>query len=134
MYNRYIPQPDGSFRRKQVSEMQANSAKPMTPKSPSNQQPQKQEPVPAAVSNRPRNGQPSPAHRPTHNTSSSPRRQEHRQYASPSVPVGSFFRQLLPKDFCTEDLIVVLLLLLMAGDSQKDQNSALLTLALYLFL
>lgn len=134
MYNRYIPQPDGSFRRKQVSDMQANSAKPMTPKSPPNQQPQRQEPVPASVSNRPRNGQPSPAYRPAHNTSSPPRRQDHRQFTPPSVPVGSFFRQLLPKDFCTEDLIVVLLLLLMAGDSQKDQNSALLTLALYLFL
>lgn len=134
MYNRYIPQPDGSFRRKQVSDMQASSAKPMMPKTPSNQQPQRQEPIPAAVSNRPRNGQPSPAHRPSHIVSSPPRRQEHRQYTAPSVPVGSFFRQLLPKDFCTEDLIVVLLLLLMAGDSQKDQNSALLTLALYLFL
>ena len=65
MYNRYIPQPDGSFRRKQVSDMQANSAKPMTPKSPPNQQPQRQEPVPAAVSNRPRNGQPSPAYTPS---------------------------------------------------------------------
>ena len=134
MYNRYIPQPDGSFRRKQVSDMQASSAKPMMPKTPSNQQPQRQEPIPAAVSNRPRNGQPSPAHRPSHIVSSPPRRQEHRQYTARSVPLGSFFRQLLPKDFCTEDLIVVLLLLLMAGDSQKDQNSALLTLALYLFL
>lgn len=134
MYNRYIPQPDGSFRRKQVSDIQASSAKPMMPKTPSNQQPQRQEPIPAAVSNRPRNGQPSPAHRPAYSAFPSPRRQEHRQYTTPAVPLGSFFRQLLPKDFCTEDLIVVLLLLLMAGDSQKDQNSALLTLALYLFL
>ena len=41
---------------------------------------------------------------------------------------------MLPKDFDTEDLLVILLLLLMAGDCQEDQNSALLTLALYLFL
>lgn len=47
---------------------------------------------------------------------------------------GSFLRQLLPKDFCTEDLIVVLLLLLMAGNTQEGKNNALLTLALYLFL
>lgn len=134
MYNRYIPQPDGSFRRKQVSDMQASSAKPMMPKAPPNQQPQRQISDSAIPANRPRNGQPPAAHRSPRSASSSPRRQEHRQYAPTSMPVGSFFRQLLPKDFCTEDLIVVLLLLLMAGDSQKDQNSALLTLALYLFL
>ena len=48
--------------------------------------------------------------------------------------VGGFLKQLLPKEFEVEDLVVVLLLLLMAGDCQEDQNSALLTLALYLFL
>lgn len=48
--------------------------------------------------------------------------------------MGSFFKQLLPKDFGTEDLLIVLLLLLMAGDCPEDQNTALLTLALYLFL
>jgi hypothetical protein len=48
--------------------------------------------------------------------------------------IGDFLKQLLPKDFCTEDLLIVLLLLLMAGDCPDDQNSALLTLALYLFL
>ena len=31
-------------------------------------------------------------------------------------------------------LVIVLLLLLMSGDCQEDQNTALLTLALYLFL
>jgi len=48
--------------------------------------------------------------------------------------VGGFLRQLLPKDFDTGDLIVVLLLLLMAGDCEEDKNNALLTLALYFFL
>jgi hypothetical protein len=45
-----------------------------------------------------------------------------------------FLKQLLPRDFDTTDLMVVLLLLLMSGDCQEDQNTALLTLALYLFL
>lgn len=45
-----------------------------------------------------------------------------------------FFRQMLPGDFDAEDLLVVLLLLLMSGDCKEDQNTALLTLALYLFL
>jgi len=48
--------------------------------------------------------------------------------------VGSFLRQLLPKGFDTEDLLIVLLLLLMSGDCKEDQNTALLTLVLYLFM
>ena len=48
--------------------------------------------------------------------------------------VGSFLRNLLPRDFDTGDLIIILLLLLMAGDCAEDQNTALLTLALYLFM
>ena len=48
--------------------------------------------------------------------------------------VASFLRQLLPKDFDTSDLLVVILLLLMSGDCAEDQNTALLTLALYLFM
>ena len=45
-----------------------------------------------------------------------------------------FLRQLLPKDFDTGDLIVVLLLLLMAGDCQEDKNTAILTIALYFLM
>lgn len=48
--------------------------------------------------------------------------------------IGGFFRQLLPKDMDTGDLMIILLLLLMAGDCPDDQNSALLTLLLYLFM
>ena len=48
--------------------------------------------------------------------------------------VPSFLGQLLPKDFDTGDLIVVLLLLLLAGDCEEDRSTALLTLALYLFM
>lgn len=58
----------------------------------------------------------------------------HPKESGSETNIGSFLRNLLPRDFGTEDLIVILLLLLMAGESQEDQNSALLTLALYLFL
>ena len=51
-----------------------------------------------------------------------------------AMPAGSFLRQLLPKDLDTGDLIVILLLLLMAGDCREEQNTAMLTLALYLFM
>ena len=50
------------------------------------------------------------------------------------VSVSGFLKHLIPKDFDTGDLIVVLLLLLMAGDKPEDKNTALLTLALYCFL
>ena len=48
--------------------------------------------------------------------------------------VSGFLTRLSPKDFDTGDLIVVLLLLLMAGDKPEDKSTALLTLALYCFL
>ena len=51
----------------------------------------------------------------------------------PQNPLG-FLRNLLPREFDTGDLIIVLLLLLMAGDCREDQNTALLTLALYFFM
>lgn len=48
--------------------------------------------------------------------------------------VAGFLRKLLPKDFDTGDLFVVLLLLLMAGDCAEEKNTALLTLALYFLM
>lgn len=118
MYNRYVPQPDGSFRRNRMPD----PARPMPPHKPqpepSSCQPPPQEvcpPPPKPIPNKPE-----------------PRRQK--QDKSPQNSVGGFLRQLLPKDFDTSDLIVVLLLLLMAGDCPEDQNTALLTLAIYLFL
>jgi hypothetical protein len=49
-------------------------------------------------------------------------------------PIPGFLRQLIPKGFDTGDLIIVLLLLLIAGDSQESRSNALLTLALYFIL
>ena len=40
----------------------------------------------------------------------------------------------MPKDFDTGDFIVVLLLLLLAGDCEDDRSTALLTLALYILM
>ena len=100
MYNRYIPQSDGSFRRNQMPE-QKSSLPPRQNR-------------PAA---QPSFREPEPQCQPVRQTS----------------PV-SFLKNLLPKDFDTGDLLIVLLLLLMAGDCAEDQNTAILTLALYLFL
>lgn len=54
----------------------------------------------------------------------------------PKKPEGilGFLRQLLPGNLDTADLLIILLILLMAGDNEKNRNDALLTLALYFFM
>ncbi len=120
MYNRYIPQPDGTYRRNRIQEIV--------------QEPEKKTPLPPPVAPPCREPQPTPCSNCIHN--SPPRRpmQQREPRRKESTGVGSFLKHLLPKDFEMEDLLVVLLLLLMSGDCQEDQNTALLTLALYLFL
>ena len=56
------------------------------------------------------------------------------QHRPCEIPAKNFFQQLLPSDLDTGDLIVILILLLMAADRKDQHNTALLTLALYLFL
>ena len=127
MYNRYIPQSDGSYRRSQVPESQPR--------------PQRPEPRPPCPPPEPcYENHPQPRPDPDHRPPSRPAQRCPRPTPppKPSPPqqtgIGTFLRQLLPRDFDTGDLLVVLLLLLMAGDCAEDQNSALLTLVLYLFL
>lgn len=118
MYNRYIPQPDGSYRRNRMPDNIRH-----TPHRPP--QPPKQEHPPVH--------QPD-ADRPPKEPPKQEERRSHQGKSPTGSSVGSFLRQLLPKDFDTGDLMIVLLLLLMAGDCAEDQNTALLTLALYLFM
>ena len=120
MYNRYIPQPDGSYRRNRMQEIVQRPEKPAPPPPPPLPPPSK-EPALSPCSNCVHNP---PPRRPT------PREPCRREGSS----VSGFLKQLLPSNFEVEDLLVVLLLLLMAGDSQENQNSAILTLVLYLFL
>lgn len=119
MYNRYVPQPDGSYRRNRIQDPQR--AVPPNP----------QQTTPPEVS----------GNRPLAQTSSNPAqlfsggRQPQRR-GSPPAPTsaGSFLRRLLPVNLETEDLLVIVLLLLMAGDCEEERSNALLTLALYLLL
>ena len=110
MYNRYIPQPDGSYRRNRMQDSQ----QPVSPQ-------------PACVGS-------NDTQREGSNVSKTGDRIPHRSRSSAPVPAGSFLRQILPGNLDTEDLLVVVLLLLMAGDCEENRNTALLTLALYLFL
>ena len=107
MYNRYIPQSDGSYSRNRVQDAvpQPPSQNPCPPTCEACEPP----PPPCA---------PPPKVPPC------------RQ----NTGAGDFLRRVLPKDLDTGDLVVVLLLLLIAGDSQEEKNTALLTLALYLLL
>lgn len=110
MYNRYVPQSDGSYQRNHVSER---------PKA-AYQSPPQERPK-AAYQAPPPQQQKQPEHPscgPTHRPE----------------PVGGFLKQLLPRSFDTADLIIVLLLLLLSGDSEEDRSTALLTLVLYLFM
>ncbi len=117
MYNRYIPQSDGSYRRNRVQDApprQSERCAPPPPKPPQNNS--CPPPCPPAAPPCPPPKPEPPCRPPQHGS------------------VGGFLQNLLPKDFDTGDLIVVLLLLLMAGDCEEDRSAALLTLALYLFM
>lgn len=111
MYNRYIPQPDGSYRRKRLEE-------PAPPKATVPPQEHKPDKIPQEVCPPPC---PPPASR--EEVCSPP--------ACPRQNGIGFLRQLLPKDCDTGDLIVIALLLLIAGDCEAERSNALLTLALY---
>lgn len=118
MYNRYIPQPDGSYRRDRIADAQPHRR----PQPPKQEHEEKHEQELEG---------PRPMQEPEHY------RQEHSRQQPAcrrSIGAGDFLRQLLPKNLDTGDLLVIILLLLMAGDCAEDQNTALLTLALYLFL
>ena len=123
MYNRYIPQPDGSYRRNRLDE-------PCT--QPPRRSPPQKHPEPPQK-------HPEPPHEPPCRSPQqiSPPCQEQPPKHPPRKeegPIGSFLKNLLPKDLDTGDLMVILLLLLMAGDCEEDRSNALLTLALYLFM
>ena len=95
MYNRYIPQQDGTYQKNRI---------PTSPPPPPPQPP----PQPPCEETKP-------------------------PYRKPDGAF-SFLQQLLPQNLDTGDLLIIILLLLMAGDGKDSKNTWLLTLALYLFL
>lgn len=122
MYNRYIPQPDGSFHRRQVPD-------PSVPKKGSPLPCPPAKPEPSAREKQPRNF-------PSAQCRNCPvYRKSTQQEPEPKASgIGALLHQILPKDFDSGDLMVILLLLLMSSEQSEDQTTALLTLALYLFL
>lgn len=147
MYNRYIPQSDGSYRRSYVPDRA-----PQNPPQPRREAHRPQSPSPSPPFGEQEQKDPEHTPKPSvpapvcpHNRQRCPYsagRNTQRKHPEPEAcendrkdgNILDFLRNLLPKDFDTGDLLVVLLLLLMAGDCKEDQNSALLTLVLYLFM
>jgi hypothetical protein len=119
LYNRYIPQQDGSYKRSRIQDTHL----PQPPKTKQIPDPV-QEIKPAPV----------PPHRPTQHRYRNQKPHNTCTHKQDQVSAASFLRKLLPKEFDTGDLMIVLLLLLMAGDCTEDRNTALLTLALYFFM
>jgi len=127
MYNRYIPQSDGSYCRTRLPDS--------PPRQPTSVQLRKN--VPEQTENKEIETvktSPSPAPCPKPAGCAKYSKQKPVPQNPPGSSVGSFLKQILPKNFDTGDLIVVLLLLLISGDNAEEQNNALLTLALYLFM
>jgi len=119
MYNRYTPQADGTYRRIRIHEQP-------------NQNPnQTFHPNQGTASNK---SQSTATGKPDCVTSNNDVSKKSLPKTEQARTVASFFNNLLPKNLDTGDLLVIILLLLMSGDCQEDQNTALLTLALYLFM
>lgn len=128
MYNRYIPQSDGSYCHTRVPDI--------PPRQAAVPQPRKDIPINREVED-PATPNAKPALHPCPKPTGCARNnQKNNPQQNPvcGSSVSSFLKQILPKNFDTADLIVVLLLLLISADNAEDQNNALLTLALYLFM
>ena len=128
MYNRYVPQADGSFRRSRIPEPAPERERPAAPPPPV------QEPVTRESPHSPNENYTPPRQHYSYPPRNPPPAQRPPAYDNGAGSVGSFLKGLLPQNFDTEDLMVVLLLLLMSGNSGTDQNAALMTLVIYLFL
>ena len=101
MYNRYIPAPDGSYKKQTIPDCLPPCSQPQEQQKPPCPPPRPPEPPAGPVGGK---------------------------------SIGDFLGQLLPAGFDTEDLIVVLLLLLMSGNCDSGPNMPLITMLIYLFL
>lgn len=128
MYNRYVPQSDGSYRRSCIPD---HIPKKQTPVHTGNKPQALPQPqcVPEAVTETPGTGC---------SVSGAAQRRSAKgpggERSAPPATVSDFLKNLLPGSFDTGDLLVVVLLLLMAGDCKENRESTLLTLLLYLLM
>lgn len=120
MYNRYVPQPDGSFQKQKLQEPQSCHG------TPSNMNTEITAP---AIACEPLSDDALDDH--SKDCCDNFQVPEHHPEA---CGIGQFLKNLFPQGLDVEDLMVILLLLLISGDKGKDGNTALFTLGAYLFL
>ena len=121
MYNRYVPQPDGTYKRKAVHNPM-NISPPVLPRQDVHRDAPPQADIPQCI---------------LQGSNEHPKQRRDRLSPPPKYErsAASFLRDLLPRDLDAGDLLVVILLLLISADSSgEEQSNALLTLALYLFM
>ena len=123
MYNRYIPQSDGSYKRKTMPE---KISKPPNP--PENSVSCVDDAETTAAGN-----SLCTEKQTTKCQCRECQKRRDRKYI-PEMNASSFLKELLPKDLDTGDLLIIVMLLLISADNADDQGNALLTLAIYLFL
>ena len=102
MYNRYVPQPDGSFRKNTQPEPQKKTVQ-----------------QPGGTG-----GKRAPPPPPEQKTVRPPVYKES----------AGIWKELLPKNLNSEDLLIMSLLLLLSRESGEGKEHALIALAIYLFL
>lgn len=117
MYNRYVPQGDGSFQRSAIPDPPRREPpkEPPRPVPPPNPQP----PLPKEPQQPPSPPEPCPP--------------PEEKYREPQRATD-FFSRLLPQNMDSGDLLMLLILLLLLNDGSGDAPPALLTLALYFLL
>lgn len=112
MYNHYIPQSDGSYRRSSVPEGNRRQAqRPAPPPPPPKQETEEKQERPP---------QPEP--------------KRECQERKPDGGLLSILRRLLPREIDSTDLLVIVLLLLLSDQEGDDDLAPLLTIALYFML
>lgn len=138
MYNRYIPQGDGTYQRSRLPESRLPRPRPSEPPRPAPPPPPCPPEKPCSQDlPGPPSEKPCP---PDHPSPPAP-------CPSPEPPCGhcpppreepcsavSFLQSLLPKNMDTGDLLMLLILLLLIQDGSEDAPTALLTIALFFLL
>lgn len=122
MYNHYIPQSDGSYRRSSIPEQQRQSRRSAPIPSPA------PVPRPEPAPEEP----PCPASSPPASPVCAPAQNVPEQHGSGGIL--SFLKGLLPRQIDTDDLLIILLIFLMNREEDCDGLSPMLTLALYFLL
>lgn len=143
MYNRYIPQGDGTYQRSRLPE--SRPPRPPRPRPPEpHRPPEPPRPAPPPCPPPENPPCPPPEKPPCHSPEPpcppepcphpEPPCEHHPPHREEPCSALGFLQNLLPKNMDTGDLLMLLILLLLIQDGSEDAPSALLTIALFFLL